>query len=111
MTITAAADLSTEDLHAAVDHFVKRIVEIVTEADEVKKQLARVQQHVAVVDALNQAQARENSDLKLELHRRDATLAKVAARCSDLEQRLDRAQQEPKPVRPNWWSARIGNRL
>lgn len=96
MTITAS-DLSTEDLHRAVDHFVKRIAEVIAEAEETKKQLARVQQHVAVVDAVNQAQASEINDLKLELHRRDAAYARLAAHSSGQQELIDRLQRQDAP--------------
>lgn len=117
-TLHTTSDLTTEDLHAAVDHFIKRLEEILAESDAVKAQLKRVQHHVISVDAVNQAQAREIDALKLELHRRDTANAKLATRCSAQQELIDRLQQQLSHAnhqieqRQRWrpWQ-RIGNSL
>ena len=112
MTITTAlAEMTREDLLAAVDHFVKRIGEVVTEAEATKKQLARVQQHVVTVDAVNQAQARENADLKTENRRLTARNRELAIENEGLRKQRERDQQEPRTVRKSFLGRRIGNQL
>lgn len=63
-----------------------------------EKQLKRAQHHVVVVDAVNQAQAREIEDLKTELRRSTALAAGLATQCSEKQELIDRLQQRPEPA-------------
>lgn len=106
MTITTdLADMTREDLLAAVDHFVKRIGEVVTEAEATKKQLARVQRHVLVVDAVNQAHEREIAELKTDNRRLTTRNHELAIENENLRARREQDQQEPRTVRRSIWSS------
>lgn len=114
MTILhTAADLSADDLRATADHLIKRFAEIVAESDALRKQLKRVQHHVVVVDAVNQAQARDNADLQAELRRANARCRELAEANEQLTRQLERAQQQPtrSDHTTRWPFRRIGNQL
>lgn len=119
---TATADLSTEDLHAAVDQLIKRIAEIAAVRDLALKMASQATKDlVRVRDEMNARLEDRNvliSSLRIaadakdnEIRRLTTQLHGLALADEDRQRRADAAQQQPEATTP--WRRllkRIGNR-
>lgn len=81
--------------------------ELVRTRDELKVMQTRIDARDRLIESL-----RINDDRKTDsLRRLTAYVRELALTNENQLRRLDRAQQEPQPVRNSWWSRRIGNQL